>query len=345
MVEQWPITAPGAHSEAASDGPVGRAPISAADRIAAVRADFFLDPALRLTEQERALMTAMLHGLVGSIADELRVRLPEDLARETDGDPDELVETLGKSGLLGSDGLLHLLLRQADSSRIAQAARAGGTPGGLLTAWSGDEDADLAGAAMGLIVARGRSRDRFGRAGVGLADCQADVAAALVHGVAAALALRSSVPVHDSLAAAASDLLSRHDEEQRSDALEARLIRVIESAGRLDPALVLALARHGEAGLMAEALARMAGISGDVGWCLAVQPGGCGLPLLLRLANQPRTLAAAVFVDLGEALGISDPAEAIDRFDAVSDTVAEAERRRLRLPDAYRAALAALGER
>ena len=321
--------------------PSARAPLGAGDRIAAVRADFFLDPSLRLTEQERALMTAMLHGLVGSIADELRVRLTDDLARRTECDPEDLVALLRGAGLLASDRLITMLVYRTDSARVAQVAPRNG-PGALLTGWSGDEDPNVAAAAMALVIARGRSRDRYGRPGLALADCHADLAVELVQEVAAALAQRCPVAAHGALAAAATDLLSRHDEEQRADALEARLILLLEAAGKIEPELVLALARAGEAGLMAETLSRMAGISGEDSWCLTMQPGGLGLPLLLRLANQPRAMAAALFVEFGQAFGIGDPAEAIDRFDSVDDAAAEDERRRLRLPSLYRAAVKTL---
>ena len=344
MVEEWPVAASGRTSERSVQAPSTRAPLGAGDRIAAVRVDFFLDPALRLTEQDRALMTAMLHGLIGGIADELRVRLPDDLARRSECLLEELVAMLAEAGLLSSDRLITMLVYRADSARAAQVAPRNGS-GALLTTWSGDEDPNVAAAAMALVIARGRSRDRYGRPGVALADCHADVAIELVHAVAAALAIRLPNAARGDLAASATDLLSRHDEEQRADALEARLVLSLEAAGKIEPELVLALARGGEAGLMAETLSRMAGISGEDSWCLAMQPGGLGLPLLLRLANQPRTTAAALFVECGQSFGISDPAEAIDRFDAIGDEAAEVERRHLRLPPLFRAAMKALDAR
>jgi len=62
MPEEWPIAAPAADGNGPAR-PAGRG------RLATVRRDFFLDPAERLTEQERALMTAMLHCLVSDVAD------------------------------------------------------------------------------------------------------------------------------------------------------------------------------------------------------------------------------------------------------------------------------------
>ena len=65
LPEEWPIAAPAADQNAP-------ARLAGRDRLSTVRTDFFLHPEERLTEQERALMTAMLHCLVGDIAEELR---------------------------------------------------------------------------------------------------------------------------------------------------------------------------------------------------------------------------------------------------------------------------------
>ena len=56
--EEWPIAVPAADLTVAPARNAGR------DRLSTVRVDFFLDPGQRLSEQERAVMTAMLHGLV-----------------------------------------------------------------------------------------------------------------------------------------------------------------------------------------------------------------------------------------------------------------------------------------
>src|SRR3954452_22974747 len=110
MPEEWPIAA------TAADGSAP-ARLAGRGRLATVRADFFLDPAKRLTEQERALMTAMLHCVVGDVADELRAALPPGWAAANDADNVALVDRLAAARLLDEPGLMALLLRRADEER------------------------------------------------------------------------------------------------------------------------------------------------------------------------------------------------------------------------------------
>ena len=75
--DEWPIETPSEDDGGYPARPAGRR------RLPTVRKDFFLDPRDRLTEQERALMTAMLAELLGSIADEIRGAIQQSLFRRT----------------------------------------------------------------------------------------------------------------------------------------------------------------------------------------------------------------------------------------------------------------------
>ena len=103
MPEEWPIAAPAADRNAPART-MGR------DRMSTVRTDFFLNPAERLSEQERALMTAMLHCLVGDIADEIRAALPAGWVAANDEHSAMLVEALNRARLLDHPRLMALLL-------------------------------------------------------------------------------------------------------------------------------------------------------------------------------------------------------------------------------------------
>src|SRR4051794_24505167 len=107
MPEEWPIAA-----AAADDNAPAR--LAGRGRLFTVRRDFFLDPAKRLTEQERALMTAMLHCLVSDVADAIRSELPNGRVAANDEGDAVLIEALTLSGLLDESGLVALLLRRAD---------------------------------------------------------------------------------------------------------------------------------------------------------------------------------------------------------------------------------------
>ena len=105
MPEEWPLAAP------AADRPVESARTRGSRRLASVRRDFFLDPAHRLTEQERALMTAMLHDLVSTAAGEVLAALPAYAGQAPD--PADLALRLSRAGLLDREALVSLLLRRA----------------------------------------------------------------------------------------------------------------------------------------------------------------------------------------------------------------------------------------
>ncbi len=309
--------------------------------------DFLLDPAERLTEQERALMAGMLHGLIKRLADEIRVRLPGSLAVASECDPAELVAELARSGLLGKADLFALLLRRTDTVRIAEAARPAGLAEAgqaLLQEWAGDKDEGVASAAMAVVLGRAAARDRHGRLALEIADCPADVAVDLTYAVAAALARRCGPGSEEELVAAAVDLLARHDEGQRLDALEARLILALDQAGRLQPGIVQALANAGEVCLLSEALARLARVPGESAWSLLIDPSDGRLALLLRMAEQPRALVANLFVRLAIPLGLRDPAREIERFDQIGEAQAAVSRVNFRLSPAYLAAASALDD-
>ena len=98
--EEWPIAPPALTGSAQPARRAGRG------RLPVVSQDFFLDPAKRLTEQERALMTAMLADLIGGIADELKAALPGGGGPANDEDGHQLLVELSRAGLLNDQRLI-----------------------------------------------------------------------------------------------------------------------------------------------------------------------------------------------------------------------------------------------
>ncbi len=332
MPEEWPIDL---SPVTGSYGTSVALPAADGDRrLAAIAADFFLAPDVRLTEQERALMTAMLHGLVDHIADELRARLDPASAIACAAGAAELVGDLTAAGLLQDEALVAVLLRRADIQRLSLSS-----PGGRsrLQRWTADANADIAAAAMALVAARGRSRDRFGRAALDLGDLPVGLAQRLVQVVAAALGRRCSVPSDGAVAAVAADLLRARSPGPRLSELETALAATLGPDGRREPGLAVALASDGDAGVLAAILAAEADILPGEAWrCLL--GGGEQIALLLRLAGLARSEAAALLAHAGPALGIGDPVKGIERFDALVEAQVAAARLELSLPTAYRQA-------
>ena len=342
--EEWPIAVPAADLRVVPSRPAGR------DRLTTVRQDFFLDPGQRLSEQERALMTAMLHSLIGDVADELRAALPATSLVANDDDNAALLAELSASGLLDLPELIDLLLRRADHEQVASAvrARSGRRDSRFIQLLVSDEDAAISAAAMALILARGRRRDRFGQMRIEFDDLSAELAVTIVHRVGAAMRRRLlatlDAPSADrQLAAAGAALLARHDEGRRLEALTGALVRLLDQTGRLDDDLIGAAAEEGEFALVAEVLARRAAITTNDAADLLLGGSGEQMMLLLRMAGVSLDFAARLLAGPGDLLGMADPAREIARFDALDAVAVDAARDWLQLDPAYRAALAMLG--
>lgn len=334
MPVEWPIAAE------AADHPVDPARRAGRDRLPIVRVDLFLDDRARLTEQERALISGMLGGLVEQIADEVRLGLPPDLLVAAERDRDSILARLWRRGVLDRAPLVELLLRRADEQLIAAACRESrGGGAAAVEQLVGDENGQVASAAMALAVARGRRRDRFGRLGIEFDDVAAEEAVCLVHLVAGAMRKGiegEAVAIDEAFADAATRLLARHDEGRRVEMRAAALAAALVDVRGRDDELVARLAAEGDSSLLAALCAVRAGIDPDTGWMLLVNDGARDAMLLARLAGLERTAAAALVASLAEPLLWGEAGEAIAWFDAPSAAEVEAARRWWRLPQGYR---------
>ena len=336
MPVDWPIAAPAANR---SPSP---ARLRERRRLDSIRADFFLDDAHRISEQERALMGAMLAGLIDQLADDLLAAVPPLLAARIEPARQAMAARLWTSGALAGEGLVGLLVRRSDEQRMLAAGRRTAEGSGPVDQLVADEDEAVAVAAMALTVARGRRRDRFGRIGIDFDDLSGDDARDLVHRLAASARLESGLSGQDAdeeLARAATLILSRRVPEQALDRQMERLADAMRASGRDDPAELDRLCAEGEAGLASALLALRAGIDPSTGWCLLAEEGPAEIMLLARLAGLDRSGAARLIATMGEALGIADPVAAIAQFDALSVAEAEEKRRWFRLPPHYREAV------
>ncbi len=339
--DEWPIAAP-------SDD--GGYPARAAGRrrLPTVRKDFFLDPRDRLTEQERALMTAMLAELLGTIADEIRGSLPAGSVAANDEDSQQLLRQLTAAGLLDHAELIALLLRRADEERIANAIRARSNPrGGFLQALIADDDEAISASAMALILARGRRRNRLGQPRIEFEDLTNSLATSLFYAVAAALRQKVAGAgvkdghIHFGTAAAA--LLDRRDAAKAAERLVADLVRILNETGRLDEAMLDNAAEEGDVAFLAGALGERAGVSGAAAWDYLADGDDGRLVLLLRLAGVSREFAARLLALLGDLVGIHDLGTEIARFDAIGAEQVQSVREWLQLAPEYRAGLRAMG--
>jgi len=343
MPEEWPIWTPPERGSLPLALRAGR------DRLPTVRRDFFLDPDFRLTEQERALITAMLHRLVGDIAAEIQAALPEDWLPANE-DNDGLVNAISRTGILDIEPLMALLLRRADEERIAAATqvRSQGAASSVLQPFVSDSDAAVASSAMAVLIARGRRRDRYGRTMVELDDVPVDSARFLVFAVAAGL--RHRLPVHIAaaeaerrLSRAACDLIGKQDGSKALDLQMHRLVERLGESGRIDEKLIEQAIEQADMSFLAHALARRAGLDAIVTFDELMSGDSRRLMALLRLAGLSRAGAAHLIGTLGDLIGIAADIHSMDAFEALTAEQLDAIRGWLQLDFGFQSALRKLG--
>ena len=294
-------------------------------------------------------MTAMLHCLVGDIAAEIRAAVPRGWFGAND-DSGGIVEVLTRAGLLDEPELMALVLRRADEERIGTAcrARSGRRDSRAIQALVSSDNGAVSAAAMALILARGRRRDRFGQCLVAFDDLSLQSAGRLANAIAAAsrsevAAAKGPAAADAELSGAAAELVERHDPSRGVDALTRTLAATLDEGGGLTDEFLLSCAQEGEVGLLGEAFARRAGISGHVAFDELLSGDASRAMMLLRIGGASRELSAGLLASIGDLLGVTDPGAAIGVFDRMTAEEIQEGAAWLRAASAYRSALERLG--
>lgn len=329
------------------------------DRLATARRDFLLDPAARLSEQQRAAMDRMLRHLLDQLAERLRAVLPEPLASAAGAGEEPLFDRLAGAGLLDRGELIGVLLRFAAGERAASAAArtaAAGAEEGpagrgtrLLDELAQDRQPAIAAAGAAMIAGYQRRTDSFGRAIPLFDDLPPPIAAELSSAIAAAqrrslLNHVDAAEVDAALAEGARLLLAERDPAGSIEALAAGLAEALDDAGRLDDEVAVRVGAAGELDLLVALLARRTGLAAAEAMLLLLGASDGGMALLLGLAQLPRPAAAALLAGIGVALGVTDPRAEIGKFDRLDQAAVAVDLVWLGLSPAYRAAVLALDE-
>lgn len=333
MPAEWPIAAE------AADRRVDPARPRGPSRLATVRRDFFLDPTDRLTEQERALMSAMLADFVAMVTRELAAAggFPSNL-----GELGRVDAALMATGLLDRPQFISLMLRRADEHRISTTFAAhAGRKLPLLSKLVGDDNPAVAAAAMALVVARGRRRDGFGQPRVELTDLDPGDVSPLVYAVAASLS--PSGEVEGQYAASAGQVAGAVRSEESLDQAVASLADALVESGREQEPLIEAASAEGEAPLVAHLISRRAAISPQAAWDHLLDAGEGGLALLARMAGLGRRAAARLIADFGSTIGTASVEDEMARFDGLGEDEVAVALAHWRLPRDFRIARTLLG--
>jgi uncharacterized protein (DUF2336 family) len=325
---------------------------AARERLSVAAADLSLPDPLRLSEWQRATVSAILAKLVRAIEDELRLTLAESPAVKahqalhaaiSSAHVDIAGPILERSGAHVDRPLVSALVRRSEEHRRFR-ARAGGE-GGLLLDLISDEDEAVAEQAMAILIAQSRRFDRFSEPVAARTELPAELEHRLVWRVAAALRRymieQQRLPAAQAdaeIVAAAERLLARYDEGDSLEARSMRLARRLHETGRLADEIAERALSQGAFTLFVAALAVRSALSFASAWEILSDPRGRGHVFLLKACGFARAPAAAVLLGLGgseEAV-----AAAVDLFDVTDSASAEEALRLWQVNPGYREAIA-----
>ncbi len=329
---------------------------AARERLSVAVADLRLPQRLRLTDQQRATIAALLSRLIRTIEDELRAELAAtELVRGNDALAAAFTSAhvaiagpiIERSQAPADAGLVSALIRRTEEHLRLRAGASAEMP--LLNELMRDEDAVVAEQAMAILIGQSRRLDSFSEPVAARTELPAELEHRLVWRVAAALrhymiGLHGADPAaaDDAIVAAAERLLASYDEGDSLDSRSTRLVRRLQDSGRLTEAFIERALRDGSLSLFLAALAVRTGIGHAAAWEALSDPNGRGPVFLLKAAELGRASAGSIL------LAITGSEEAVsaqvDLFDVTDLATARQALRLWKANPGYREAIAELSE-
>lgn len=333
------------------------------DRFSTAAADLHLSEEERLTEWQRLTASALLHGLVRSLEDAIRVSILQHSGGQAaasvlrTAQPSLARPLLERAHVFQDADLGRLLVRRVEEHRFwKEHSAASGED--FLTTLSREAVEPIASEALDLLILRSRRLDRFQEPRLGHEDLPASLHHRLTWMTAAALrhclVQDFLVPAGEAdagIGEAASRLVDLYDEAATPEAGQIRLAQALLDAGRLEGADLAAFLDEGQLSLFIAALSLRCSLDYLSTWEVLADPRGEGSALLLRYGGVERSAAARILLALNSKGRLFSGQEGdaaarqLDVYDNMTSEDAFQVLQLWRVDPAYRAAIARLSTR
>jgi uncharacterized protein (DUF2336 family) len=296
-------------------------------RLVAVVNDIFFSDHSTLTDYERALITDILHRLIGDLIEPVRRALAEQLRKDANGsqrlidallqDDIEMAAPVLRTNEPWLDvELVEVIRHRALEHQLMQSMRR--TKGDAASDWgvaAGDSDFikglldgnddPVTEAAMAYLVEQANTVDGFQEPILRRSDLSDRLVKRILLWILAALRQHllerfdcDMTRLDDAVEAAAADLMARIADERDSAAESAttKLAKLLRDANLLPLPSLVQLLRQGEVGLFVAALSEMTGLRLTLIRRLLFESGGEGLMTACRAIGLDKPNAAAIFL-------------------------------------------------